>query len=226
MLDAAGLRLSFRDAEGHLFPVLDIGALKAGAEALTVITGPSGSGKSTLLHALCGLQPVDAGTIRWQDTDIATLSEGARDRWRRQTVGLVFQDFHLIDELSPLDNILVPAWFSRFRAGGLRDRAEALMRAYAVPTQRRRVADLSRGERQRVALARALLFDPPVILADEPTASLDRSAGAAVIETLCALARDRGRLVLAVSHDRDLIGAADRVLRLDRGRLDKVEGRP
>lgn len=224
MLRAERLRLSFRDAEGRGFPVLDIAALAAEAGALTVVTGPSGSGKSTLLHALCGLQPVDAGAIRWQDIDIAPLSEGARDRWRRQTVGLVFQEFHLIDELSPLDNILVPAWFSRFRAGPMRDRAAELMRAYAVPTQRRRVADLSRGERQRVAMARALLFDPPVILADEPTASLDRDAGAAVIEGLCALARDRGRLVLAVSHDPGLIAAADTVLRLDHGRLTPVEG--
>lgn len=222
MLEAAGIKLSFRDAEGRDFVVLDIAALDSAPGALTVVTGPSGSGKSTLLYALSGLQTVDAGCIHWAGTDIVPLGETARDRWRRKTIGMVFQDFHLIEELSPLDNVLVPAWFSRFRAGPLRDRAAALMEEFGVPASRRRLSDLSRGERQRVALARALLFDPPVILADEPTASLDREAGGKVIDSLRLLARDRARLVLAVSHDPDLIAAADRVLRLEHGRITET----
>jgi putative ABC transport system ATP-binding protein len=99
------------------------------------------------------------------------------------------------------------------------DRATALLSEFGVPAQRRRLSDLSRGERQRTAFARALLFDPLIILADEPTASLDAASGAVVIDRLRSLARDAGRFVMAVSHDPAMIAAADRLVRLDRGHL-------
>ncbi|MEM8789593.1 MAG: ATP-binding cassette domain-containing protein [Pseudomonadota bacterium] len=217
-LTTQGLRLDFRDPAGRDIRVLDIAEFTAQDGRLTVITGPSGSGKSTLLHVLSGLLLPDAGQVRWRGAQITALGEGARDRWRRRNVGMVFQNFHLIDELSPLDNVLAPGWFDRFSVGGLRARAAALLQDFDVPQARGRLAHLSRGEQQRVALARALLFDPPLILADEPTASLDRVAGATVIDRLRTLA-DAGRTVLAVSHEPDLIAAAGIVLRLERGRL-------
>ncbi|SEM59073.1 putative ABC transport system ATP-binding protein [Loktanella fryxellensis] len=219
MLDLCDVTVTFRDAARSRFTVLDLDHLTAQAGALVVLTGSSGSGKTTLMHALSGLLPVDRGHIVWNGTDIAALSEGARDRWRRDHVGLMFQDFHLIEELSPLDNVLVPAWFTRFRAGPLRARAAALLADFGVPADRRRLSDLSRGERQRTAFARALLFDPQVLLADEPTASLDAQAGALVIDRLQRLARDDGRFVLVVSHDPAVIAAADRVLHLSRGHI-------
>ena len=129
----------------------------------------------------------------------------------------MFQDFHLIEELSPLENVLVPAWFGAGAGRDCRDRAGALLTRLGVP-DRRRAALLSRGEQQRTALARALLMDPAVVFADEPTASLDVASGAEVIALLSALAREEGRTVIAASHDPALIAAADRRLALERGR--------
>lgn len=219
MLSVTNLHLSFQDAAGQAFKVLDIASFMGRKGQMIVLTGASGSGKTSLLHALCGLQPVDHGQIDWSGQSITSLTEAARDTWRRDNIGLVFQDFQLIEELSPLDNVLVPAWFSRFRAGPLRVRARALLDELAVPSDRRRLSDLSRGERQRVAFARALLFDPPILLADEPTASLDAQAGGTVIAQLRRLAQEQHRFVLAVSHDPALIHAADRVVQLDHGTL-------
>ncbi|SMO38311.1 ABC transporter ATP-binding protein [Paracoccus laeviglucosivorans] len=188
---------------------------------LTVLTGPSGSGKTTLLHLLAGLMTPTAGRVDWDGIDLARLPEVARDRWRRKRAGLVFQDFHLIPELSPLENVLVPAWLGAFSASRKRGRAQELLARFGVP-ERARVAVLSRGEQQRVALARALLMEPAVIFADEPTASLDSASGAAVAQTLLAMARTEGRSVIAASHDPALIALADRRLRLERGKPVEV----
>lgn len=221
MLRVTDAALSFRDAARTSFNVLDLDLFTADPGQLIVLTGSSGSGKTTLLQALSGLQVIDKGRIVWNGTDIAALSESARDAWRRGNVGLMFQDFHLIEELSPLDNVLVPAWFTRFRAGPLRDRAAGLLADFGVPADRRRLSDLSRGERQRTAFARALLFDPQILLADEPTASLDAAAGSVVIDRLRGLAHDDGRFVLVVSHDAAVIRAADRVVHLERGQISQ-----
>ncbi|MDF3607609.1 ATP-binding cassette domain-containing protein [Paracoccus sp. DMF-8] len=183
---------------------------------MVVLTGPSGSGKTTLLYLLSGLLVPTAGRIDWQGCDIARLSGSARDRWRRENASFVFQDFQLVPELSPVDNVLVPAWFTSFSAARLRDRAGSLLRRFGVP-DRRRASLLSRGEQQRVALARALLLSPAVIFADEPTASLDAASGAEVIATLSALARDEGHSIIIASHDPALIARADLRLELERG---------
>ncbi len=214
------MELSLRDLE-HGFgadspPVLTLAALDLGP-GLTVLSGPSGSGKTTLLYLLAGLMVPRRGVIAWGGSDLARLGEGARDRWRRQNAGFIFQDFHLIPELSPLDNVLVPAWFTAFSAAGLRPRARDLLARFGVP-DRARTNLLSRGEQQRVALARAMLLAPKVIFADEPTASLDAVAGREVGHSLCALARDQGCTVIAASHDPALIALADRHLHLERGR--------
>ena len=153
------------------------------------------------------------------DAEVSRLSESRRDRWRRDNIGLVFQNFHLIDELSPRDNVLVAAWFDRWSAASLGERADGLLMRLGVPGKRTSLRGLSRGERQRVAFARALMFDPPVVLADEPTASLDREAAATVIALLADLAHSENRTVVVVSHDQGLAAAADRVVELKRGRL-------
>ncbi|QRM34357.1 ABC transporter ATP-binding protein [Microvirga sp. VF16] len=219
-LDVLDLQISFRDSGGGTLRIVDLPHWHLGAGSFAVITGPSGAGKSTLLYALAGLISSDSGAIRWGGTNISHLGERARDRFRRHHFGFVFQDFHLIQEMSPLDNALLPAWFENFRApADLRDRAQALLEQFAVPTARRRVLDLSRGEQQRVALARALLFDPPIILADEPTASLDEAASSRILDDLSELAASAGRTIIAVSHDPRLIERAPVRLHMEHGHM-------
>ena len=198
--------------------VLDMPGLGAAAGSLTVLSGASGSGKSSLLYLLSGLARPTTGTVSWGETDLSALSEAGRDRWRRHHAGFVFQDFHLIEEMTPLDNVLLPAWFSRISAAPLQDRARRLLEDLAVPLERRQTGLLSRGEQQRVAIARALLGDPAVIFADEPTASLDRAAGAQVIAALQRLAAE-GRTVIAASHDPELRAVATAEIVLDHGRM-------
>lgn len=214
-----GASLAVRDLVHDLRPgerLLSLPALDLAPGGLIVLTGPSGSGKSTLLHLLAGLIRPTEGSVSWNGVDIARLSESARDRWRRSTAGFIFQDFHLIPELPPVDNILLPALFSAFSSRPYRERAEALLTRFDVPG-RSRTALLSRGEQQRVALARALLLEPAVIFADEPTASLDAHSGDEVARALRSLARGEGRTVIAASHDPALIALADRRLALLRG---------
>ncbi len=211
MLELDGLRL---DLAGE--PLLSLSTLRLEPGQLVVLSGPSGSGKTSLLHLLAGLIPPSAGRILWDGEDIAALPERKRDGWRRRRAGFVFQDFHLVPELSPLDNVLVPAWFAAFSAARHRAPARSLLERFGVP-ERARTALLSRGEQQRVALARALLLQPAMVFADEPTASLDATSGEAVAITLRDLAHREGRMVIAASHDPVVIGLADRRLHLRRG---------
>jgi putative ABC transport system ATP-binding protein len=188
--------------------------------SLLAVTGPSGSGKSTFLYTIGGLLRPQRGRVLWNKRDILAEAESARDRWRRHTVGFAFQDFHLLAELTPLQNVLLPASFERFTADrAVRERAVALLEHFSVPQGRRSTSSLSRGEQQRVAIARALLFDPPVILADEPTASLDAKAGDVVIDILLQLSAREGRTVIAISHDQELLRRFPTTIALDHGRM-------
>jgi putative ABC transport system ATP-binding protein len=199
---------------------LEIEQLSVPGGTQLAVTGPSGSGKSTFLYAIGGLMRPQHGRVLWDGRDILSEAESARDRWRRHTVGFAFQDFHLLAELTPLQNVLLPASFERFATGrAIRERAASLLEHFAVPQARKSTASLSRGEQQRVAIARALLFDPPVILADEPTASLDAKAGAVVIEILLQLSARDGRTVIAISHDQELLKRFSNTVALDHGRL-------
>ncbi|WP_300471875.1 ATP-binding cassette domain-containing protein [Breoghania sp.] len=225
MFEIENLPLSYRDDGNRPFTVLELPALDLAAAHLVVVTGLSGPGKSSLLYALSGLLRPTAGTVRHEVQDIYALSEARRDRWQRETTGFIFQDFHLIPELSPLANVTLATHFGGTASRRtLVERGHALLNALHVPTDRRHASLLSRGEQQRTAIARALLFDPPAVLADEPTASFDAEASALVSDTLKRLLRDEGRLVLAVSHDPILIERADRVLHLERGHLSEMSG--
>lgn len=210
---AEGLRVSFADSGGSHFVVLAIDRFTPRRGEITVVTGPSGSGKSTLLHVLAGLQPLAAGRVLFGDIDVYALGEGRRDRWRRHSIGLIFQDFHLIPELSIHANVTLPSTFERSGKGR---NGIGFLQRLRVPTSGRTVNALSRGEQQRVAIARAMAFDPPVILADEPTASLDAVAGVEIHAALRELAGN-GRTIVVVSHDPAIVSSADSVLRLERG---------
>lgn len=199
--------------------ILDIPQLIVAAGRMTTLSGPSGSGKSTLLYLLAGLLVPQKGLLLWAGKDLTRYGEAQRDRWRLDNAGFVFQSFNLVEELSPLDNVLLPAWFANIGVRGKRDRARALLKRFGVPDVASRVALLSRGERQRVAVARALLFDPKVIFADEPTASLDAAAGAMIAQELRSLAADQGKTVIVASHDRAVLDLADRKVSIERGRI-------
>ncbi|WP_371348336.1 ABC transporter ATP-binding protein [Ancylobacter sp. IITR112] len=208
-------------------PALDIPALDLHAGSHVALTGPSGSGKTTLINIITGLDRAPAGRVMWGDTDIARLGEGARDRWRAAHVGLVMQEFHLFPGLSALENVLLPQRLTRFRlAPSVREEALRLLARVGIERPGQRIETLSRGQMQRVAVARALVARPRILVADEPTASLDAEAGAAVAELLAALACEVGATLIVASHDVGLIATMARVLRLEGGRLVPVASAP
>jgi len=196
-----GVRKTFVGPDGT--PGATIGPLDLGGEpgGLVLLTGPSGTGKSTLLNLMAGLLLPDAGTIEFGPHQIHALGRAARDRLRAQHVGYVYQTFNLLSPLTVFENLWVP----RLLAGHGRPddpaRARALLEQLGLgPQAERRPFRLSVGQRQRVAVARALLHRPALLLADEPTASLDPEAGAAV-RSLLLQARSQGTTVVVASHD-------------------------
>lgn len=208
------LRFPGMDAPALSLPEL---ALPAGGQLAVV--GASGSGKSTLVNAITGLERVREGRVQWGETRLEQLSEGARDRWRGAHVGLVMQDFHLFAGLSVLENVLLPARLARVADRALAARAHELLAEVGLSRPGQRVETLSRGEKQRAAVARALLRRPGVIVADEPTASLDASHGAAIGALLVGMAQQSGATLIVVSHDRALVARLPRRIRLERGRI-------
>ena len=184
---------------------------------IVAVAGPSGSGKSTLLHLLGGLDRPTDGEIHWGEDRIDHLNGEERAHLRARRLGFVFQHHYLLDDLSVLDNVALPAlvlgFDARVRARELLEQVGLAARAELQPRA------LSGGERQRAALARALLLKPAVLLADEPTGSLDRANAQSVANLLVALARSEGAGVLLVTHDENLAGRADRVLHLLDGQM-------
>ena len=206
------LRVRFAGQADFLFSVP---ALEVAAGSSLGISGVSGAGKTTLFHCLAGIAKPNTGAICWDGTDICTLRDDALGRWRHQNLGLVFQDFHLIDGLSALDNVLLPACFDSWRPPtAVRKRAGELLDAVGVATGGRLAALLSRGERQRVALARALLLQPGIVMADEPTASLDPEHRRQIGDLLIGLVRSQGATLIVISHEQELLARLDRRMSL------------
>jgi len=189
------------------------------------ILGASGSGKSTLLHLLGGLDRPDDGTVHYDGRDIFRLRGGKLDRYRSAHVGFVFQFYHLLPELTALENVLIGAmvgcsildWPTLRRAR--RARAKDLLAQLGLTERlRHRPNKLSGGERQRVAIARALINEPDVLLADEPTGNLDADTGKQILDVFRKL-HGAGQTIVMVTHDTAIAAAADRTLRLQAGRL-------
>ena len=223
-LEAVGLRAAYRAPTGEVVEALADISERFQPGSLAAILGPSGSGKSTLLHCLAGIMAPASGQVRFGGTIVSALTEAARDAWRLHHCGLVFQDFRLLDELDALGNVLLPARFARLRLpSALRERGVRLLDSFGVPRRSGTAAGLSRGERQRVALARALLLDPPIILADEPTASLDRVNAETIAAELHRLAKT-GKIVICATHDERLAERADHAVVLEAGRVTNKAG--
>ncbi|WP_030435618.1 ABC transporter ATP-binding protein [Actinoplanes subtropicus] len=187
-------------------PALDDVTLRlARGETLAVI-GPSGSGKSTLLNLLAGLDRPDEGTVTVDGLRVDRLSEAASARYRRSRVGLVFQFFNLLDDLTVADNVALPATLAGTARAAARHRAEDLLERLGIGRLARSYPGrLSGGERQRVGVARALVNRPPLLLADEPTGALDSAAAADVCELFAELHAE-GQTIVLVTHDRALAG--------------------
>ena len=200
-------------------PVLEIASLTIAPGSRVAVTGGSGSGKSTFVNLITGLERATSGKLVWNGDDISRVSEAARDRWRARHVGLVMQDFHLFPGLSAFENILLPARLARVADAVTIGRARELLATVGLLRPDQRIETMSRGEMQRVAIARALLRKPGVIVADEPTASLDAEAGEAVGRLLLDLAEQAGTTLIVVSHDQRLINRLDRRLTFQAGRI-------
>jgi putative ABC transport system ATP-binding protein len=186
--------------------------LPAGSQ--TVLLGPSGAGKSSLLHLLAGLALPHEGQVQWGDDRLSGWPAARREAWRRSQLGLVFQQFHLFAQLSALDNTLLPWTFDHLRLPpSARADATSLLRKLGVAPHTR-CGLLSRGEQQRVALARALVRQPRVVLADEPTASLDAHHALATCLLLKSLCREQGSILLLATHDPQVAAQFDRRLDL------------
>jgi ABC-type lipoprotein export system ATPase subunit len=200
--------------------ILNAVSIEVNANEVVAVLGPSGSGKSTLLHLLGALDRPDAGSIRLAGIELTQQAPHALAKTRLRHVGFVFQAFHLIEELSGEENVLLPARLPGARRGG-EGRAHRLIEELGLnAVAHRRPQELSGGEQQRFSIARALVNDPEVVLADEPTGNLDEENGAAVLELLRGLT---GRAVVIVTHEPRAAAIADRVLHLHDGALKAHE---
>jgi putative ABC transport system ATP-binding protein len=219
IIQAEGLSKQIASPEGLLTILDDISFSMRRSETLAVV-GASGSGKSTLLGLLAGLDTPTAGRVVLDGTDLNTLDEDGRSRWRAHRVGFVFQAFHLLPSLTALENVMLPLELALQQdpAGTARsalDRVGLAQRVGHYPYQ------LSGGEQQRVAIARAFAPRPRVLFADEPTGNLDRKTGAAVGNLLFALREEAGTSLVLVTHEETLADHCEQRLTLEMGQLVK-----
>ena len=220
-VEARGLSKIVQDATGSLTILDDINLGIAAGETVAIV-GASGSGKSTLLGLLAGLDVPTRGTVRLFGEDLFARDEDGRAALRAQRVGFVFQSFQLLPHLNALENVLLPLELSGTAPGG-QDAVQAARTLLQRVGLGERLSHypkyLSGGEQQRVALARAFVLHPQLLLADEPTGSLDARTGEAVIELLFELNRERGSTLVMVTHDQDIARRCGRQIELAAGRI-------
>jgi putative ABC transport system ATP-binding protein len=196
---------------------LDLVDLEIRAGEWLSVMGPSGSGKSTLINLLGALDRPTDGRVWVDGAEIGSLGEGERVRFRREKVGIIFQQFHLFPHLTAVENVMVAQHYHSLVDAG--EALAALTRVGLEDRARHLPAQLSGGEQQRVCVARALINQPKLILADEPTGNLDAATGGGIIDLMVELNRDLGTTLVLVTHDLDLAGRARRTIRLADGRV-------
>jgi lipoprotein-releasing system ATP-binding protein len=226
-LSAHGLHKSYRKGKNEV-PVLHGVDLDVERGEMVAVVGSSGSGKSTLLHLLGLLDAPDSGEVLLDANRIDNLAEGKRDELRNGTFGFIFQFYHLLPELSALENVLMPQlighglWSYWRERGRLKQEGKDLLDRVGLGHRLTHLpSELSGGEMQRAAIARALAGRPKVLLADEPTGNLDAANGQAVLELLRDLNRERGLTMILVTHDMQIAQQTDRVVRLVEGRIEE-----
>ncbi|MFC7205484.1 ABC transporter ATP-binding protein [Comamonas endophytica] len=217
MLEIEHLSKSVADSTGSLDILRDIHASFARGESVAIV-GASGSGKSTLLSILAGLDTPSAGTVRLEGQDLFALDEDDRAALRAQKLGFVFQSFQLLGNLTALENVMLPLELAGHGAARQRAR-EMLARVGLGQREGHYPRLLSGGEQQRVALARAFVVEPAVLLADEPTGSLDFATGETIMQLMFELNRERGTTLILVTHDRAIAARCERCLTVEAGRL-------
>lgn len=208
-LSIRALKFRYPDADAPGWTV-DVGQLDLARGEQVLLTAPSGLGKSTLLHLVAGLLEPDEGEVSIAGTRLHGLHGAARDRFRGSHVGMIFQTFNLLSGFSALENVMAALMFLPIPAREHRARAEALLRRLGIERIDADPDRLSVGQQQRVAVARAVACDPVLVLADEPTASLDPENAAAAIELIRAACRDKNAALLCVSHDPAIAGHFER----------------
>jgi lipoprotein-releasing system ATP-binding protein len=229
LLAAVNLHKTYRK-DAVAVPVLQGVNLEVQRGEFVSVVGISGSGKSTLLHLLGTLDRPDDGKVQLEGERIDNLPGAERDWLRNQTFGFIFQFYHLLPELSALDNVLLPqmiahsalGWF-RQRSGFRKRATELLQRVGLGHRLTHKPSELSGGEMQRAAIARALINQPHILLADEPTGNLDAESGSEVIRLLRDLNQQEGLTIIMVTHNLDLAAETDRVVKLTSGRVEELE---
>ena len=212
-----------RSPEGRALRVLELPTLDLEAGGRLLVQGESGSGKTTLLHLVAGILPAQAGVLEVAGTSLVGLGEGARDRFRARHVGYLFQTFNLLPQLDALENVAVALTFQGVRPGAARREAAASLERVGLADRRRhRPHQLSVGQQQRVAIARALVGRPELVLADEPTSSLDPARATACMDLLEAFCGERGAALLVVTHDPALLPRFPQRLVLEPPRVEEA----
>ncbi|MEP6664216.1 MAG: ABC transporter ATP-binding protein [Verrucomicrobiota bacterium] len=199
-------------------------SLSVNAGDFLALRGASGAGKSTLLHLLGGLDLPNRGEVLFMQTDLGKLSNFALTQLRNRRIGLVFQAYHLLPELSALENVGLPARMMRKNADEVKNRAHELLKRVGLSERtEHRPYELSGGEQQRVAIARALINEPDLILADEPTGNLDSHTGEEIMDLICSLREERNATLVIATHSSRLAARAPRVIELLDGEIQKTD---
>ncbi len=219
VLDVRGVRRTF-EAENAPVRALRGADFQMSHGEFVAIMGPSGCGKSTLLNLVAGLDQADEGTILLADEEVTGKSEDDLARMRRKHIGIVFQFFNLLEGMSVLENVTLPAVIAGTKRRQAETRARDLLDLLGLGDKTKDAPGvLSGGQRQRLAIARALANEPTLVLADEPTGALDSDGGGEVLELFRRLHTD-GQTILMVTHDQEVAAAADRIVRMRDGRID------